>query len=87
MSDEIRDSLKSGKAVIGTEETMKELKKGKLSRVLVSSNCPQSVRSTIKRYAKEVNEQLEVRELEKTNNELGAICKKPFSISIIGIMK
>ena len=64
---------------------MKQLKLGKIEKVLVSSNCPASVEKKINHYAALNN--TEVHKLEYPNDELGVICKKPFSISVLSFLK
>lgn len=82
---EIRDVLVSGKLIIGTEKTEKDLKRGLLSKVFISSNCPEKVRADFSHYASLAN--VELIDLSIPNEELGIVCKKPFSVSIVGLMK
>lgn len=82
---EIRKIAESGKLILGTAKTVKGLKLGNIKKVFITSNCPDSVREDIGKYASLSN--AEVEELEIPNDELGVICKKPFSISIAGIVK
>jgi len=81
--DEIKKGLKDKKAVIGTARSLKALKLGKVKKVFITSNCPASVKKDIKYYAKLSN--VEVVQLKQPNDELGALCKKPFSISVISL--
>jgi large subunit ribosomal protein L30e len=82
---EIKRMLKGKKMVIGTESSIKNLKKGNAAKVYLTSNCPAGVRADIMRYAK-LND-VEVVELPVPNDELGIICKKPFSISVLSVTK
>ncbi len=81
--EEIRKLLKTKRLVIGTERTIKAIKTGKLSKVVYSSNCPKDVKSDIEQYCKLGN--IDAIDLDIANDELGVICKKPFSISVVGI--
>jgi len=83
--EEIKQIVKEEKAVIGTKEVIKNLKLGKIKKVFVTSNCPDKVKEDIKYYSKLSG--AEVVQLEQPNDELGTICKKPFSISILGLLK
>ena len=65
--------------------TIKGLRSGKISEVFLSSNCPESVREDISRYAEMAD--AKVSELSQSNEELGAICRKPFLISVISLKK
>lgn len=82
---EIKKALKEGKAIIGTSRTIKNLKLGKVSKVFLTSNCPDDVKKDIKYYSKLAK--VEVVRLKQPNDELGALCKKPFSISVLSIAK
>ena len=82
---EIKKMIKSGNVVIGTERTIKSLKLGKVQKVLVSSNCPNSVENNINYYSGLSG--AEVHKLEYPNDELSVICKKPFSISVLAFLK
>jgi len=82
---EIKKMLKSGGFILGTEKSIKSLKLGRVQKVLVSSNCPVGVEKDINYYAG-LNG-TELYKLEYPNDELGVICKKPFSISVLAFLK
>ena len=82
---EIKKMLKSGNVVIGTERTVKNLKLGRIQKVLVSSNCPAGVEKDINYYAGLSG--AELHKLDYPNDELSIICKKPFSISVLAFLK
>lgn len=77
--------LKSGSVVIGTESTIKNLRLGKVQKVMVSSNCPPNVERDIDYYAGLSG--AELHKLDYPNDELSVICKKPFSISVLALLK
>ena len=83
--NEIRKIIKDEKAVVGTKEVIKNLKLGKLKKVYLSSNCPSDVKDDILHYA-DISK-AEVVQLKQPNDELGVLCKKPYSISILGLVK
>ncbi|MFT4304663.1 MAG: ribosomal L7Ae/L30e/S12e/Gadd45 family protein [Candidatus Woesearchaeota archaeon] len=83
--DEIRKNNENGKAILGLERTIKELKKSNLSKVYISSNCAKDVIEDLEYYAS--LQSIELIKLEIPNDELGIICKKPFSVSVLGILK
>jgi len=85
MIETIRKLLKTKKLVIGTDNTMKNLKKGKLEKIFLAENCDEKTLKDIKYYAK-INK-TEIKTLDVPNHELGTICKKPFSISVIGLLR
>ena len=82
---EIKKMLKSGSIIIGTERTIKNLKSGKVQKVLISSNCPAKVERDINYYSSLSG--AELHKLDYPNDELSVICKKPFSISVISFLK
>ena len=82
---EIKKILKSGNIVIGTERTIKNLKLGRVQKVLLSSNCPARVENDINYYAGLSG--TETHKLDYPNDELSVICKKPFSISVLALLK
>jgi large subunit ribosomal protein L30e len=83
--DEIKKLLKSKKLILGTKVAMKELRASGLAKLFVASNAPQATVESIGYYSG--MNQTQVVRLDYPNTELGALCKKPFSVSIIGIRK
>jgi len=79
----LKKSLNEGKVVIGTQQVIKLLKQGKLKRIYLSSNCPTEVTAELEHYSKLAK--IEVVRLSRSNNDLGVFCKKPFSISVLGV--
>ena len=84
-STDIRKLIKSKNLVIGTERTIKNLRLGKVDKIIVSSNCPEKVFENVKYYAD--LSKAEAIKVPYPNEELGVICKKPFSISVLSILK
>jgi large subunit ribosomal protein L30e len=76
----LKAALKDGKVVFGTEKTFKALKNNKVTEVFVSKNCPDEFKESIEYYGK-LNK-IKVSMLDIFNDELGSICKKPFSVSV-----
>lgn len=77
--------IHSKKATIGTQKTLKALRLGKLAKVYVTHNCPPILKQNVERQA-ELNK-TEVALLEVPNSELGTLCKKPFSINLLGQLR
>jgi len=82
---EIKSNLKSKRLVLGTNTTLKQLKLGNISKVFMSSNCPEKMKKDIGYYCSLSSSSVE--NLKIPNEELGIICKKPFSVSIVGLLK
>ncbi|MFH1072906.1 MAG: ribosomal L7Ae/L30e/S12e/Gadd45 family protein [Nanoarchaeota archaeon] len=83
--EEIRKNLQSKKLLIGTNEVLKNLKKGLVQKVYLAKNTDPLVRKDIERYAT-IN-QFEIERLDLANDELGTACKKPYAVSVIGMLK
>jgi large subunit ribosomal protein L30e len=83
--DELKTHLKGKRLLVGTDRTLKQMKLGKLAKVFVSKNCAEDVRRRIEHYCSIGNCTTEV--LDVPNVELGMVCKKPFSVSIVGLLK
>lgn len=78
----LTDALKSEKIIFGEERILKLLKLGKVKTVFLSSNVKKDVEDEIENLAK--LSKVEIVKLTIPNNEVGVVCKKPFSISILG---
>jgi len=83
--DEIKKLIKTDKLIIGTKLTVKSLKEGKLAKVVLSSNCSESLEEEINKFAEMTS--VKVAKINLPNDELGVLCKKQFSISVLGISK
>ena len=79
---DLKVKIKAGKVVIGIDRVMKNLKLKQLTKIFVSSNCPNDLKKDINHYANLVG--VPVEELSLDNEELGVFCKKNFFISVLG---
>lgn len=79
--EEIKKALKS-KAIVGKKEVLKNLKIGKIKKVLLASNCPKDLKKDIEHYAKLTK--TEIIELDIPNDEIGVLAKRLYSISVLG---
>ncbi len=82
---EVKKQLESNKLVFGTERSMQQLKLGKAQKIFLSKNCPDKIRNDIFHYASLSHTEVVV--LEEENTEIGGICKKPFAISVLTLLK
>ena len=80
---DVRAALKEKTAVIGLERTMKLLRQGKIKKIFLAANTSAQAKDDIRHYSSLTKAAVE--ELELTNEELGTLCKRPFSISVIGV--
>ncbi len=79
--NEFKTIIKKEKMVFGTERTAKLLKLGNVKHVFLAKNCPERVNRDITYYAKLAK--VDVSIINKTNEELGILCKKSFSVSVL----
>lgn len=82
---EIKDIIKKGNVIFGTEQTLKAAKNGTLKTAFMASNCKEDVKEDLTKYASIGN--FELINLDINNRDFGTIAKKPFSVSIIGVLK
>ena len=82
---EVKKLVGNKKLIIGTDRTLTALRKDEVKKVFMASNCPKGVRSDVEHYAKLTN--VEVALLDIPNDELGVVVKKPFSVSVIALLK
>lgn len=83
--NQLKEAIEKNTEIIGTNETLKEITGGKVSKVFISSNTPEAVIAQFNAYKKVTDFELEI--LPINNAELGEFCKKQFNISVIGIRK
>ena len=84
-STDIKKDLKTRKIIVGTKIVMKNLKLNKLEKIYVASNCNESSKKELEYYSKLLK--IQVIKLKQPNDELGVICKKQYSISMLGVLK
>lgn len=79
--EEIKKTVEEKKVVMGLDRTLKKLRTGRLEKVCLALNCPKDVKESIKYYGN--LRKVKIVELKINNNELGTICRKPFSVSVL----
>jgi large subunit ribosomal protein L30e len=82
--EDLRKLLAAEKLVLGTEDVLKLLRKGKLQRVVVASNCNERMKDDFSRYCEMAG--VECLEIAQSSDEVGVLCRKPFAISVIGVL-
>ena len=84
-NEEVKKLIATPKAIVGTQKTLKQMRAGKVSKVYLAKNVKESTKQDIDAYSK--ISKVEIVSLELSNTELGTICKKPYSISVLGESK
>jgi len=82
---QIKKGLEDEKVVIGNDKVLKELRNGNILKVYLSANCAEDMKKTLEHHAKLIG--IEIIQLPYPNDEFAVLCKKPFSISVIGLKK
>ena len=82
---EITNAIEHGTIILGAERTLKELKKGKIATVILASNAPEDVRMEVTHLSSITK--TNVIEFDGDSKELGALCRKPFFVAVVGIKK
>jgi len=82
---EIKKLLEGGKLVIGSERTLKNLKAGKTGKIFLCTNPDANLKSDLEHYTKVSG--VEIVQLDVPNDELGALCKKPYAIQVLSTQK
>lgn len=83
--EEIKKLAKSRKLIMGSERAIKLLKNKKAEKIFISSNCPDGARKDIKKYCSLSG--ASCIELRQNNEELGMLCKRPFSVAVASVIK
>lgn len=81
--EEIKKLLGTKNLIIGKDETMKAIRAGELKKVFLASNAASGLKDDIEYYNK--IKEFEVVLLKMNNEDLGIMCKKPFSIQVLGV--
>ena len=85
VKNEIKQALKDNKLVIGSRKVLSGVKNGKITSVVVASNCPDSVRLDMNHYSSISG--VPVKSFDADSLQLGEFCGKPFNILLVGIRK
>lgn len=77
----LRSAVSTGTVYLGASETKKAIGTGKVKLVIISKNCKKNEMEAITKAS------VPIYKFEGTNVELGAACGKPFSVSVLSILK
>ncbi len=83
LTTQIRKKITEGQVIVGTKLTLDGLREGKVSKVYLTQNCPEEVKEEVNHLSS--LGKVEIVQLQVSNEELGTVCKKPFSISVLGL--
>ncbi|MBS3068336.1 50S ribosomal protein L30e [Candidatus Micrarchaeota archaeon] len=83
LSSAIRLAVESGKVDFGSRKGLKNSVLGKVKLFVLASNIPSDVKDDILKYSK--SSETPIIEFDGNNMELGSICGKPFSVSLLSV--
>ncbi len=84
-TNDLKKEIKTKKIAIGTNSVLKNLKLKNIEKIYIASNCSDKAKKDIEKYSKIMNIPLVF--LKQPNDELGIVCKRQYSISMLGILK
>jgi len=85
LAQDIRKIAESGTALMGVRETLKALRAKSLAKVFLAKNAEKENRADVMHYAQLAG--TEVVDTTYTGDELGIICKRQHSVTILGVKK
>ncbi|MFB6076963.1 MAG: ribosomal L7Ae/L30e/S12e/Gadd45 family protein [Candidatus Nanohaloarchaea archaeon] len=81
IADDVQEAAEDGNVVIGTEETVKAI--DSLERVVLAHNVPDECAEAVAVAADGTDTVVE--HVDVDNAELGSLCMKPFTASVVGL--
>jgi len=85
MATDLRKKITEKKIVIGLKETQKKLLDKQLEKVILAKNCSQEMKEDFEKKCNMAGVKCEI--VEFTNEELGVLCRKQYSASVLGVLK
>ncbi len=79
----IKKKVKEGDIILGYNRVIKAIKTKRLQTIVYANNFPKERLKIVKHNAR--ISKIEVKEYPKDSVELGLVCGKPFTISILAI--
>jgi large subunit ribosomal protein L30e len=79
----ITTTAKTGKIQFGSSSALKSAKTKKAKLILLASNCPNNIKEQIEYYCK--LSEISVFVYKNDSTDLGALCGKPFDVSVLTI--
>ena len=79
--EQLKEAFKVKTLTFGFRETLKKVKTKKADTVFIAQDCPEEMRQDLTTNAKISG--INIIELEGSSQEIGAVCKKPFPITVL----
>jgi len=81
----IKEKIKQNKIIIGYKTVIKSLKNDHPELIVIAANTPADKKKMIEHNAK--ISKIQVKEYSKDSVDLGLLCGKPFSVSVLAIKR
>ena len=81
----IRVAVDTGKVILGSNKAIQAIKLGNGELAIMAENTPKNVKADIEAYSK--LSEMPVYTFEGSSVELGSICCKPFTVSVLIIQE
>ncbi len=81
----IKNADADGLLVIGAKSVLSKARSGDLDTIVLASNCPEHLVSEVEHVASVSG--IDVDKFGSDSRELGELCRKPFTISVLGLGK
>lgn len=81
VNERVQEAAEDGNIIVGTEESLKHL--DDIELLVIASNAPYDLQEHVSRKAEDAG--TDVQKLDVDNQELGSLCMKPFTASVVGI--
>lgn len=82
-TEKIKEGMKDKTLVVGKRQIVKGLKCKELEVVYAAKNIDEEFTATVQKYAKLAD--IKVEKIGIESDELGTLCKKPFSVLVCGL--
>ena len=76
----INEDIKTKRIIFGAKAALKRFKKGEVEKIYVAADCPENILEIL-------GECKDVVKAEETAENFKEMCKKPFSITTIAVLK
>lgn len=83
MATNLLNAIKDDRIIIGTNSVLKLAKANELNEIYLAANCPDKIKNKIELLSK--LSKISAIILKESNEELAALCKKPFLVSVVGV--
>jgi large subunit ribosomal protein L30e len=76
-------AIKTGKVVLGTKRTLRQVKQGKTQLVIIAANCPKEIQEEVIYYGK--LSEIPVYTYQGTSWDLGSVCGRPHMVACLAV--